>query len=142
MQINGFIWDGTVSKARRHPLVVVLSVVIFAECALLAAASIYLIVETLVATPASLASAVALTVLTVIAAIWLAVIGVGLLRGNAWTRGGIVTWQVLQVAVAIGCFQGYFARPDVGWLLLIPALLALGLLFTPPVMRHTVRRGE
>jgi len=143
MQINGFIWDDAVSEtpntARRHPLVTVLAVLVFAECALLGAASIYLVVETIVSTPASLASAIALTVLTVIATIWLAVVAVGLLRGQPWTRGAIVTWQVLQIAVAIGCFQGYFARPDLGWLLLVPSLVALGLLFTPPVLRHTVR---
>jgi hypothetical protein len=49
---------------------------------------------------------------------------------------------VLQVAVAIGCFQGYFARPDIGWVLLVPAVVAVGLLFTPPVMAVTTRSRE
>jgi hypothetical protein len=47
---------------------------------------------------------------------------------------------VLQIAVAIGCFQGLFARPDIGWALLVPAVLALVLLFTPPVVAATARR--
>ena len=56
------------------------------------------------------------------------------LRGSPWVRGATVVWQVLQIAVAVGAFQGFFARPDIGWLLLVPALAALVLLFTPPVV--------
>ena len=80
MQINGFVWDDTVSTADdakvndpRNPLLVVLAVLLFAECALLVAATVYLVVELLIATPASLASALFLTVLTGIAAAWLGV---------------------------------------------------------------------
>ena len=106
----------------------------------MAAASAFLIFELIVAEPASFASAVALIVLTVLATVWLAVIVVNTLRGNAWVRGAIVVWQVLQIAVAIGSFQGVFARPDVGWLLLVPSIAVLGLLFTPAVVAATARR--
>ena len=125
---------------RKHPVVIVLAGLVFAECALIATATIYLVVEILVATPASSASAIALTVLTAIAAVWLALIAVNILRGRAWVRGATVVWQVLQIAVAIGCFQGLFARPDIGWALLIPAIVALVLVFTPPVVAATARR--
>jgi hypothetical protein len=104
------------------------------------AASIYLVVELLIATPASLPSAIALTVLTILAAIWVGFIAANILRGKPWVRGATVVWQVLQIAVAIGCFQGLFARPDIGWALLIPAILVLVLLFTPPVVAATTRR--
>lgn len=125
----------------RHPFVVALAVLIFAQCALLVLAIIYLVVELIVATPDSYASAVALTVLTAIAAVWLAVIGVNVLRVNPWVRGATVVVQILQIAVAVGCFQGAFARPDLGWLLLIPAIVALVLLFSPPVLAATTRRA-
>ncbi len=125
---------------RKHPVVIVLAGLVFAECALIATATIYLVVEILVATPASYVSAIALTVLTAIAAAWLALIAVNILRGRAWVRGATVVWQVLQIAVAIGCFQGLFARPDIGWALLIPAIVALVLVFTPPVVAATARR--
>lgn len=136
MQINGFLGGPTV----KHPLLIALAVLVFAECALLTVATIYLVVEILVDTPASYASAVALTVLTAIAAIWLGFIAVNILRGRAWTRGATVVWQVLQIAVAIGCFQGLFARPDIGWALLLPAIVVLVLLFTRPVIAATARR--
>ena len=125
------------AKPQRHPFVVALVVLLFAECALLAAATLYLIVEIIVATPTSIASALALLVLAAIAAIWLGVIAANVLRGRAWTRGAAIVWQVLQGAVAIGCFQGVLAQPDIGWVLLLPALVVLVLLFTPPVVAAT-----
>lgn len=140
MQINDFLPEDAVNEPRRHPLLIALAVLVFAECALLVFAAVYLVVELLIDVPASLAGALFLTVLVVIAAIWLAVIGVNTLRGAPWVRGAIVTWQVLQIAVAVGAFQGVFARPDVGWALLIPSLVALVLLFTKPVLAATTRR--
>ena len=145
MQINGCIWGHSVNDVRsgsgKHPFVVALAVLIFAQCALLAVATGYLVVELIIATPDSYASAVALAVLTTIAAVWLAIIGVNVLRGSPWVRGATIVVQMLQIAVAIGAFQGSFARPDLGWLLLIPAVVALGLLFTSPVLAATVRRA-
>ena len=138
MQINGFVGEDAVSETSRtpprHPFVLALVVILFAECALLTAATVYLVVELITATPSSLVSALALLVLTAIAAIWLGFIAVNVLRGRAWTRGAAIVWQVLQGAVAIGCFQGLLAQPVIGWLLLVPALVALFLLFTPPVV--------
>lgn len=124
----------------KHPFVVALAVLIFAQCALLVVATGYLVIELFVATPDSYASGVALAVLSAIAAVWLAVIGVNVLRGSPWVRGATIVVQALQIAVGIGAFQGAFARPDLGWLLLIPALAAIALLFTSPVLAATVRR--
>lgn len=128
-------------EGRRHPLLTTLAVIVFAECALMVAAALWLILELIIDVPSSVASALALTVLVVIAAIWLAVVGVNTLRGAPWVRGAIVVWQILQIAVAVGSFQGLFARPDVGWALLIPAIVALVLLFTKPVMAATARES-
>lgn len=123
----------------RPAALVVLALIVFAECALLLGATIFLVVELLVATPASLASAVALTVLVAIATVWVGFIAQGLLRGQPWTRGAAVVWQILQIAVAVGMFQGIYARPDLGWLLLIPSIVVLVLLFTPAVREATIR---
>lgn len=146
MQINGFVWDEAVSEpratGRRHPSVLALIALVGAECALLTAATIYLVFEIITAPASSILSAVALTVLTAIAAIWLLVIAVNISRGRAWTRGATVVWQVLQIAVAIGSFQGLFARPDIGWLLLIPSLVVLGLVFSKPVSAAISRRDD
>src|SRR3954469_13208063 len=140
MQINGFTGDEPADprrgdesgRAQRHPLLTFLTVLLFAECALLVVATVYLLVELLTVVPASYPSAIALTALTAVAAGWLAAIAIGTLRNRPWIRGAAIVWQVLQGAVAIGCFQGAFAQPEIGWFLLVPALLVLVLLFTPP----------
>jgi hypothetical protein len=146
-QINDFLWDVAVSEksknghsARQIRLLISLSALIFLESALLAAATVYLGIELSVSTPKSYASAIALAVLTAIAALWLVFIGLGVLRQRPWVRGAIMTWQILQLAVGLGCFQGAVSRPDVGLLLCVPAIAALVLLFTKPVMAATARR--
>jgi hypothetical protein len=125
--------------ARPHPLVVLLVIIVGLQAAALAAATISLVVEIFVDVAASVTSAIALTVLTAIGAVLLALVARNLLRGAPWTRGATVVAQILQIALAVGAFQGAWARPDLGWLLLLPAVAALVLLFTRPVLAHTVR---
>jgi hypothetical protein len=127
-------------KSVRHPLVTTLVAVLFLECAAITAAVIFLILELLIATPDSAVSAIALAVVTALAAVWVAVIGVHTLRGNAWIRGAAITVQVLFIAIAIGSFQGFLPRPDIGWLLLLPAVTVIVLLFTKPVRHATLHR--
>jgi hypothetical protein len=117
----------------------VLSALIFLEAALVVGATVFLVVELATVTPDSPASAIALTVLTAVAAVWVTAIALGIRRGRAWSRGAAIVWQVLQIAVAVGAFQGAFARAEVGWLLMVPAVLALLLLFTRPVVEATRR---
>jgi hypothetical protein len=136
MQINGFGRD----EAVKHPLVIALSVVVFAECAVLAVATIYLVIEILTGASGSLPSAIALTVLTAVAATWLGFIALNIRRGRAWVRGATITWQVFQVVIAVGCLQGLFASPTVGWALLAAAFVAAVLLFTRPVVAATAER--
>ncbi len=125
---------------RRHPLVVLLAIILAAQAALVAVLTVTMLIEILRNDSASVGSGVALVVLGVIATGWLVVVASNVLGGRAWTRSATVVSQVLQLAVAVGAFQGAFARPDVGWLLLIPAVVALGILFTRPVVAFTARR--
>jgi len=105
----------------------------------MASAAGFLVWELATTKPASYPSAFFLLALALLAAVWLCFIAVSMLRRAPWVRGATVVWQVLQLAVAVGCFQGLFARPDIGWLLLAPALAALALLFTRPVISATTR---
>lgn len=122
---------------RRHPLLLVLAAVLYLECALLAVITAYLVIELVVDRPDSYATAIAIIVLSALATVWLGVLAFHTLLGRTWIRAGVVVWQLLQIAVAATSFQGLFARPDVGWALLVPAVLALVLLFTPPVIDAT-----
>lgn len=106
--------------------------------ALLGVATV-LVFELLVETPDSYVSAIALTVLVLIAAAAVAAIAVGALRGQPWIRGAAITIQVLFIAIAVGSFQGLFARPEIGWAILLPAIAVIVLLFTKSVLAATAR---
>jgi hypothetical protein len=127
------------NDGRRHPLVIALSVLLWLECAFLACLTVFLVVEIVVAHPASYATAVAILVLAAMAAVWLGALAFNAVRHRPWIRAGAIVWQVMQIAIAIASFQGLFYRQDVGWLLLVPAVVVLVLLFTPPVVAATAR---
>lgn len=123
--------------ARRPLALLALAALLAAEALLVWLAVAWLVFELLTATPASLAGAVAILVLVVVAALWVSAIAWGALRARSWIRGAALTWQLVQIFVAIGCFQGLYARVDLGWALLLPSLAVIVLLFTPRVLAAT-----
>jgi hypothetical protein len=112
------------------------------EALALWALSVWWVLELLVDTPTSVGASLALLGLTVVAAVWVSAITIGALRRRPWIRGAAVTWQLVQVMIAIGCFQGIYARPDVGWALLAPSIVVLVLVFTPKVVAATSHEPE
>lgn len=130
------------SSATRPPALLALAVILFLEAALVTALAVWLLIDLLTLTPEYLTTAIAIFVLTALAAVWVIVTAAGILRRRAWARASTVTIQILQIAVAVGCFQGLVARPDLGWALLVPALVAGVLALTPSVVRATVRNTE
>ncbi|SEN85014.1 hypothetical protein E3O25_08795 [Cryobacterium sp. TMT1-3] len=104
--------------------------------------SAWWVLELLIDTPNSVGASLALLALTVVAAVWVSAITVGALRRRPWIRGAAVTWQLVQVMIAIGCFQGIYARPDVGWALLLPSIIVLVLVFNPRVVAATSHEPE
>ena len=120
----------------------VVSGVLFLEAAGLVAIGVWLVVDLFALRPSSPATAIALIVLVVIAAAWVAAVAIGSLRQAPWTRAAAIVWQILQISIAVGAFQGIFARPEVGLLLLVPAVVVMGLLLWPPVRVVYTRRAD
>lgn len=116
-----------------------LAAVIGLEGVALVALTGWLVVDVFTSPSDSIASAIALVLATAMGAAWLVVMSIHTLRGRSWIRGAAVTAQVMIIAVAVGAFQDMFARPDIGWMLLVPALVVLVLLFTPRVVAATRR---
>ena len=127
--------SGRVSAEVEHspPQLVALIAIVFAEAALLAIATVYLTLELFTPDAQDALAAGALTVTTALFALGVLVLAIGLVRRWARVRGGVVLWQILQVACAIGAFQGLLGPTWTGWLLLVPAGLAIWLLFTKSV---------
>jgi hypothetical protein len=124
-------------RSRAHTVLVVLLGV---EAAALWSLVGWLILELLTDQPSSFASALAILLIAVIAAAWVTTITVATLRGRTWIRAAAVTWQLVQAFIAIGMFQGLYARPDLGWALLVPSVLVLVLLFSRSVVAATTSR--
>ena len=80
--------------------------------------------------------------LVVIGAVWVGAVAVASVRRAPWSRAAAIVWQILQLSIAVGAFQGLFARADVGWLLLVPAITVLGLLLWTPVRLAYTRPGD
>ena len=126
----------------RPPFFWGLAALLVIELAAAAVASIVLLFDLVAAQPTSFATALALTVLVLIATAWMAATVVGLLRGQAWVRASAIVWQVLQFAIGLGALQGSFAQPAWGWPILIVAVAAFALLFTPSVVKATQSRAR
>jgi hypothetical protein len=76
----------------------------------------------------SIASAIALAVLTLVGAAAVLAFAVAIWRGQSWGRSGGIVTQLLILAVAFGAATGSFADPSTAWALAIPALIVLVLL--------------
>lgn len=129
--------NSAASGPRRPIGVHIVSVVLALEALLLWSVTAWFIRKLLTETPTSLAGAFALLALSALAAVWVSLITVNIHRRRSWTRGGALTWQLVQIMVALGAFQGVYARPDIGWGLLAPSVLVIVLLFTKPVVAAT-----
>jgi len=121
---------------------VAVTAILFLEALGLIAVVVWLVVDLVALQPSSYATAIALIVLVVIGAVWVSAVAVGSLRRAPWTRAAAIVWQILQLSIAVGAFQGLFARPDVGWLLLVPAITVIGLLLWTPVRLAYVRSDD
>ena len=130
------------NDGRRPRAITVLVALLLLEAAGLAVITIYLVIETLTAPATSVFSAIFLAILAAIAAIWLVVIALNVLRGNAWVRGASIVIQVLLLAIAANSFIGQGANALIGVVLLVPAVLVLVLLFTKSVLAATARRDR
>lgn len=111
----------------RHSVVIFLGVLVSIEAVLVAAGAIYFLSRIFLETPDNFTGAMVIFGITVIIAAGLIWAAVATFRGQSWTRGAIITWQILQFAVAISFIQGIQTWQPVGWGLLCLSVTSLGL---------------
>lgn len=87
----------------------------------------------------SLSGSIVIFVITLIIGVGVLCTALGAARSKTWVRGPILTWQILQVAVAISFFQGTDFWPALGWLLLVFSIASTGLLFSRPVINAATK---
>ncbi len=121
---------------RRSPLVTMLVILLGAQTVFIIGVTVYLVIELLLAEADFPPTAIALTVLVVLIAIWLVAMTRGVWRGRAWTRGSVLVYEFLQLAIGVGSIQGFVPRPDIGWWVIATAVLGLVLVLSTPVSRY------
>jgi len=73
----------------------------------------------------SVASSIALIVLTVVGAVAVVAFGVAVWRGSSWGRSGGIVTQLLALAVAFGALTGGDPQPAFAAALALPAVIVL-----------------
>ena len=126
--------------ARRSPLVTLLVILLAGQTALIMGITAYLVVELLLAEAQFPLTAIALIVLVLLIAVWLVAMTRGVHRGRAWTRGSVLTYEFLQLAIGVGSVQGFIPRPDIGWWVITTAVLGLVLILSTPVSQYLMER--
>lgn len=126
---------------QRPAAVLALAVVLAVEALVMLGVSALLGYEVATQPAVSLASSIALLVMSILAAVALGALTVGVWRMQAWARGPVTVWQVLQVAAAVVIIQGDIA-PWLGWGLAACSLAGLLLVFSAPVGRALRRDRE
>jgi hypothetical protein len=126
-----------VSETRKPALLYTLSALLLVEAVALVAATIYLVVEIFSAPIASVGSAVALAVLVAVLAAAVGLMARAALAGRPWIRGATICLAVLQLLLAYSIV--ITSAPTLGWIIAVPAVALLVLVFTPPVLRATMR---
>lgn len=127
------------TPVRRPVLLVLLALLLLVEALGVLAIGVWLIAALVLSAPASYATAIALIVLVLAAGFWVLSISIGAYRLRPWSRGAALTWQVIQVVIAICIFQGLLADPVDGWPLLVVSLVGVALLLSPSVVAVTRR---
>ena len=121
-------------QTRRSPLVALLGVLVSTEALLVTAGAVYFLSRIFLETPENLSGAFVIFAITLIIAAGLIATAIGTFKVKSWTRGAIVTWQILQFFVATSFIQGIQVWHPVGWLLIVLAVGTAVLLFSRPVI--------
>jgi hypothetical protein len=125
------------SGPRTNPARRVAAAVLAIDAVGVLALAIWQVLALLAGDVESVASAIALIVLTVIGAAAIGAFAVGVARGAMWARSGGVVTQLLILAIALGAVTGAYAHPLIGL-----ALAAAGLIGLVPLVVEVRRSGR
>jgi hypothetical protein len=129
-------------EQKRPAGLVAASAVVMLEGAFLGFLGSQLLLAMLSGQTQSFTTSVALLALVWAAAAWLIFVSIKLLAGRRWARSAAVFWQLVQLAVASASFSGQFGSQAIGWLLIIPSVLVMALLFTKKVIAASSATAE
>lgn len=103
----------------------------------LLAGAVFFFSQLFVQQTASVSGSIVIFLITLVLSAGLLISSFAMLQKLRWPRGGILTWQILQIAVATSFIQGLVAWQFVGWILLGLAILSLVFFFISEKRRES-----
>lgn len=97
--------------------------------------------ETVVHTPTSMVSSIALTALVAVGALFGVLLCRGVLRARPWIRGASLVWNVLLIAASVVVLQGDVS-PMMGWLTLVLSVVGIVAALHPATRRVIAEVAE
>jgi hypothetical protein len=96
---------------------IVLGIFVSLETVVVAAGALYFLSRIFLESPKNIAGALVIFAITLLIAVGLAITAYATFVGSLWTRGVIITWQILQFALATSFIQGIETWQPLGWFL-------------------------
>jgi hypothetical protein len=124
----------------RTPVLVAVVGAVALEAGLLLGVTVFYAARLLGQGAAEAGAATATSLLSALVGAFLLLCARGLWQGRRWARAPVVTWQLLQLTVALPAATG--PRWWLGAGLVLLSVVAAGGLFVPSVVRQTTGRAE
>lgn len=124
----------------RH-LVNLLGVLVGIESLLVLAGAAYFFSQMFIQEVNNFAGAVVIFAITLFIGLGLVAVAVAVFRRKPWTRGAIITWQILQFAAATSFIQGISEWQYIGWVMMVLALGTFVLVFVPAVTQEMTKEN-
>ncbi|AXE54925.1 hypothetical protein [Aurantimicrobium sp. MWH-Uga1] len=112
-------------NAKSRALVILLASLVGLESLFVLAGALYFFSQLFVQEVSNVAGAIVIFAITLLIALGLAIASIGTFREQAWTKGAIVTWQILQFAAATSFIPGISEWQSVGWTLATLSILTI-----------------
>jgi hypothetical protein len=93
--------DETAPEPPNHRLRRLVAALVALEAALLVAGAAFLLIEAVRSDEGNLGAVIALAAIAVVVGVGLAICARGVTHGLRWTRGPVLTWQLLQAGVGM-----------------------------------------
>ena len=121
---------------RRTPLVTLLLILLVLETVFVIGFTTVLTLQFVAESADFPATAVAFLISAVLVCVWLILMTFGVYRARAWTRGSVLVYHFLQLAVGVGSIQGFIPRPDIASWIIIPSVVGIVVILTPTLTEY------
>lgn len=121
------------AMSERPRAVGILAIIVFVEAIAILGVAVWSVVTVIGGDGRELTAGLFWAACLVGVSLFLLQAGRGALDGRSWTRAAIVVWQVLQIGVSFGTFNGAEGPVPLALAMFLPALAALVLVFRKPV---------